>query len=123
MINAHLRCVVLSAAVALSAVANAGIETIEIARIQTVKSLSGVVRDTTGAPIAGATVTELSSDGKTVIRTTLTDKVGNFSLSQNTQNKVHHLKVSMNGFNPLLLHVKLSKWTSRHLVLTLYVAT
>lgn len=49
----------------ISCVAIVGVETIEIVKVQVVKSLSGIVHDSNGAPIAGATVSEISADGKT----------------------------------------------------------
>jgi len=96
---------------------------VEIEKVQIVKSLSGVVSDTSGAPIPGATVAEVSSDLKTVIRSTVTDANGVFTLPPLHKGKVHHLTVSMKNFNPLVVHVKVSRWSSKLLDLKLHVAT
>ena len=95
---------------------------IEIEKVQIVKSLSGVVRDASGAPIAGATVAEVSADRKTVIQSTVTDARGAFALPQH-RGELHHLMVSMRNFNPLVVHVKVSRSASKLLDLQLNVAT
>lgn len=107
----------------LAASASGQMETVEIAKTQVVASVSGVVRDSTGAPIPGAKVSEVSSDLKMEIQSTTTDKDGKFSLAPKHKQKIHHLVISKRNFNPLLIHVKVSRWTSRLLVLRLHVAS
>lgn len=106
-----------------SCLAGAQYATVEIEKVQVVKSMSGVVRDTSGAPIVGATVAEVSADWKTVIQSTVTDTNGNFTLPPMNKRRIRHLMISMNNFNPLVVHVKVSGWTSKVLDLQLHVAT
>jgi hypothetical protein len=103
--------------------AMAGVETVEIGKIQVVKAISGVVRDPNGAPISGATVEEVSPDWKTVIRTTTTDASGTFGFVPTAKNRVYHLRISLTNFNPLIVHVKLSRWTRKSLNLKLELGT
>jgi len=107
----------------LSGTAEAGMETVEIARVQTAKALSGVVRDPVGDPVPGAIVKEVSPDTSTVIQSVMTDADGKFAISPKSRNKVYHLFISRDGFNPLLVHVKISRWSSHFLDLKLHVAT
>ena len=124
MKNVLTRLLVLLPVMAIfAASALAGVEVIEIQKIQVAKAMSGVVSDPSGAPIAGATVAEVSADRKTVIQSTITDANGNFTLPRTHKNKVYHLMVSMKNFNPLVVHVKVSARTSKLLNLQLYVAT
>jgi hypothetical protein len=103
--------------------ATAGIETVELPEVQAVKALAGIVRDPSGSPITGATVSEVSSDSKTVIRTIATDQNGSFAFPTAPKKRIYHLLISSYGFNPLLIHVRTSRWTKRLLDLKLMVST
>jgi hypothetical protein len=119
-----LKVLVLSVILAeCSATALAGVETVEIAKVQVVKAVSGVVRDSSGAPIRGETVSDVSPDGKLVARTTVTDENGKFAFALEPAKKTYNLMISMNSFNPLLVHVRISRWTKRSLVLRLQLST
>jgi hypothetical protein len=97
--------------------------TVEIGKVQVVSALSGVVRDANGAPIPGATVAEVSQDGN-VIQSTTTDQGGSFAIVPRAKKKVYDLKISLDpNFNPLIVHVKVSKWTRKLLDLRLEIAT
>lgn len=100
-----------------------GVDTVEIQKIQVVRSVSGIVTDPSGAPITGAVVAELGADGKTVLRTVETDKAGHFNLRQRPSQRIYSLRISMNGFDPLIVHLKTSRWTKRVLRVHLVVAT
>lgn len=100
-----------------------GVETVEIAKVQVVRALSGSVRDTSGAGISGATVAEVSPDSKQVLRSVTTDRDGKFSLVSAPGKNMYNLIISRDGFNPLLIHVRTSRWTRRLLNLRLYVST
>jgi len=106
----------------LSGAAPAGTETIEIAKVQVVKLLAGVVRDHNGDPVAGATVVEISADWKTDIQRTVTDATGHFALPTIDKRKVHNLKISKENFDPLVVHVRISRWKAKLLNLQLHVA-
>ena len=104
----------------------AGVEIVEIGKIQVVKAISGVVRDPNGAPVSGATVAVVSSDGKTVIQSTTTDQAGTFAIVPTAKKKVYDLKISFDkfaGFNPLIVHVSVSRWTKKLLNLKLELST
>ena len=111
---------------AASSPALAGVEIVEIEKIQVVRAISGVVRDPSGAPVPGATVTEVSPDWKTDIQSTTTNADGTFSIVPRDRKKVYHLRISFDtspGFNPLIVHVRLSRWTKKKLTLMLELST
>lgn len=99
------------------------VETVEIVKIQVVKAIAGVVLDPNGDAIAGASVSETSLVTKAVVRSTTTDGKGNFKMAPTPGQKTYHLIISAKGFNPLLVHVKTSRWTRKLLSLRLEVAT
>ena len=101
----------------------AGVELVEIAKVQVVREISGVVRDPSGAAISGATVAEVSADHKTVLRSVTTDKDGKFTFPRTPNTKIYNLMVSTDGFNPLLVHVRTSRWVKRLLDLRLEIST
>lgn len=101
----------------------AGVETVEIGKVQVVRALAGVVRGPNGDPISGATVEEVSADQKTVLRKVVTDKDGRFVLRSTPGRNIHHLMVSAHQFNPLLVHVRMSRWTRKLLDLHIEVST
>jgi len=107
----------------LASVALAGVETVEIQKVQVVRTVSGTVSDPGGVPLAGAIVAELGADGKTVVRSIQTDKSGHFSLSRRSHQKIYSLKISMDGFNPLIVHVRTSVWGKKVLKLQLEIST
>lgn len=100
-----------------------GVETVEIAKVQVVKAVSGLVRDANGTAISGATVAEVSADHKQVIRSVRTDTDGKFALPSEPGKKIYNLMIWSDGFNPLLIRVRTSRWTKRLLDLRLYVST
>jgi hypothetical protein len=116
-------------AIFLAAASNsafAGVEIVEIETVQVVRTISGVVRDPGGAPIPGATVTEVSPDWKTAIQSTTTNADGTFAIGPRDRKKVYHLKISFDkspDFNPLIVHVRLSRWTGKKLTLKLELTT
>jgi hypothetical protein len=77
---------------AASSSALAGVEIVEIEKIQVVRTISGVVRDPSSAPVPGATVTEVSPDWKTVIQSARTDADGTFAMVPRDRKKVYHLR-------------------------------
>jgi hypothetical protein len=102
--------------------AAAGVETVEIQKVQVVRSLSGIVTDPNGSPITGAVVAELGADGTMVLRTVKTDTAGHFNLSQRPNQRTYSLRISMNGFDPLIVHLRTSRWTKHVLKVHLVVA-
>lgn len=107
-----------------SSLASAQRAIVEIEKIQVVHAISGVIRDPVGSPIPGAMVAEVSTDGKTVIQSTTTDKTGSFAIVPKAKRKVYDLKISCDpNFNPLIVHVRVSRWTRKLLDLKLYLST
>jgi len=103
--------------------ANAGVEVVELAKIQVVRTFAGTLLDPNGDPIRGATVDEVTSDMKTVIQTVQTDESGRFKFLTWTNVRTHHLLISHSGFNPLFVHVRVSRWSRKYLHLELHLAT
>lgn len=94
---------------------------IELADVQSAKSLGAIIQDPTGAPISKAQVQEFSADWKTVLRSTSTDSDGSFSLTPVRGRKIYFIQVSTPGFDPLRfrLHVDAKRGTSLKLKLTI----
>ncbi len=101
----------------------AGVETVEMQKVQVVRSVSGVVNDPAGVPIEGAVVAELVGDGGRVVRTVQTDENGYFSLPPERNQRIYLIRISRNGFNPLIVHVKTTRWTKKTLKLRLEIGT
>lgn len=96
---------------------------VEIDKVQVANALSGIVRDPSGAPLPGVTVAEVSQDGS-VIESTTTDQAGSFAIVPRAKKKVYNLKISLDpNFNPLIVHVRVSRWTKKLLDLKLEVST
>lgn len=87
--------------------AQAGVDLVEIAKVKKASALEGYVRDRNGDPVSGAVVAEVIDADNVVQRTTCDDK-GYFKLSSDAKRKVHNLMISAPGFNPLLVHVKIT---------------
>ena len=106
-----------------SSLAKGGVEVVELAKIQVVRSFAGTLVDPNGDPIRDATVDEVTPDMKTVIQTVQTDESGRFKFSTRTKVATHHLLISHSGFNPLFVHVKFRRWSRKYLRLELHLAT
>jgi hypothetical protein len=102
---------------------NAQYQVVEIADVQSVKSLSGVVQDFAGSPMESVLVQELSPDWKAVLRTSRTDNHGRFSLAPLQGRKIYYLQLSASGFDPLRVRVQLDPKHGTNLKLTLVTAT
>ena len=103
--------------------ATAGNEVVEIRKVQIAGHLSGTVKDRTGAPVAGASVEEVSQDWKTIVQTTSTDSGGWFSITSQSRSKVHYIVVTAPAFHQLRVRVRLSDGSSKQLELELDVGT
>jgi hypothetical protein len=77
----------------------------------------------TEEPISGATVELCSSDWKTVLASTKTDKQGHFSLQQPTTRELFHIRVSAPGMNMYELRVRIKKQAAQELTIRLTIAT
>jgi hypothetical protein len=102
---------------------NAQYQTIELADVQLVKSLSAVVQDPVGSRLTNVLVQEFSPDWKTVLRTSATDDHGTFSLANVQGRKIYCLQLSTPGFDPLRLRVQVNRKRGANLKLKLTIAT
>jgi hypothetical protein len=96
---------------------------IEIERVQLARSLDAEVFDPGGSPISGALVEEFSSEWKEVLRTTKTDATGKFSFAPVKGRDVYYIQLSMDGFDPLRIRLKIDPKKGKNLRLKLKVAT
>ena len=77
----------------------------------------------TDEPVSGATVELCSSDWKTVLASTKTDKQGHFSLEQPATGKLFYIRVSAPGMNIYELRVRIKKQAAKELTIRLSIAT
>ena len=103
--------------------AHAGIDVIEIEKIQLANSLSGMVMDQRGFAVPGARVDEMSPGWKQVLRSTKADDKGRFILAPVRGRKIYYLQVSYPNFDPLCVRVAISIKKGKALKLQLVVAT
>jgi hypothetical protein len=96
---------------------------IELADVQTAKSLSAIIQDPTGAPISKAQVQELSADWKTVLRSSSTDAQGKFSFTPVRGRTIYFFQVSARGFDPLRFRLRVDMKRGTSLKLKLTIAT
>jgi hypothetical protein len=76
-----IRCSLFFASFLLSVPLHAqGVNTVEVGNVQLARSLTAVVHDSGGTPMAGVLVEELSSDWKESLRSTKTDVADVFYL-------------------------------------------
>jgi len=97
--------------------------TVEIEKVQLVRSLTAVALDPVGSPIPGALVEEFSSDWKESLRSTKTDATGRFTFTRVKGRDVYYLQLRMNGFDPLRVRVKISWMRGKNLQLKLRIAS
>jgi hypothetical protein len=86
-------------------------ELVEIEEPQPAQQVEGFVLDPSGAPIEGMTVTDRSEEWGTLLRSTTTDKRGQFRFSPQPNKTVYYLRFDHALFNPLQLKLKLDKKT------------
>jgi len=98
-------------------------QTVEIEKVQLVRSLAAVVRDPVGFPVPGALVEEFSSDWKESLRSTKTDAVGGFTFAPVKGRNVYYFQLRMDGFDPLRVRVKIDPKHGKNLQLTMEIAT
>jgi hypothetical protein len=103
--------------------ATAGVEIVEIEKVQVVGCLSGVVRDPSGAPLPGAKVEEVSPDWKAVIQSTTTDSAGFFSMTPQSRRRIYYLVIRLSGFNPMRVQVRINTGSTKQLDIQLEVST
>ncbi|MGA9305255.1 MAG: carboxypeptidase-like regulatory domain-containing protein [Candidatus Sulfotelmatobacter sp.] len=109
--------------IALFSSAFAGVETVEIGKIQIARALTGTIVDPSDSALPGVQVLEVSSDWKTVLRTTTTDSNGNWLLAPVPKQQIYYLRFIANGFDPLQVRVELNHRKGKDLRFKLPIAT
>jgi hypothetical protein len=92
---------------------------VELADVQSAKSLSAIVQDPSGSPIPKALVQEFSSAWDTVLRASSTDAHGRFLLSPVQGRRIYFLQISAPGFNSLRVRIQVYRMRRATLKLTL----
>jgi hypothetical protein len=92
-----------------------GVVTEEIPNVQLVRSLAAVVQDAADSPMAGVLVEEFSSDWNKALRSTKTGATGRFTFAQVKGRDVYYLQLTMKGFNPLRVRVKVDPQRGKEL--------
>ena len=99
-----------------------GVATIEIENVQLARSLAAVVHDPVGYPLPSVLVEERTSDWKEPLRSTKTDAAGAFTSAPVKGRNVYYLQLTMKGFNPLRVRVKVDSNRGKELQLEMNVA-
>ena len=146
-----MRQFVMGASVALFALSlplHAQLELITYEHPFRVRSLAGVVVDPTGAPVSGVVVEECDAsfsprpvndsagnpvpmlmlwdcdrDPKHIMTSTTTDCVGHFAFPDAKKAKAHYLHLNLDGFDPMQVVVKVSRFARSELHIRMHVAT
>ena len=114
---------IIIASVLLLSTCLANEEVVEIGNVQVAKSLSGTVTDPVDAPVPGVQVIEVKSDWKTMVRSTVTDANGQWSLAPVPHQKVYYIRlIKGGGFNELRFHVRLDRRKGKELRMKLPLA-
>lgn len=97
--------------------------TVEIEKVQLVRSLTAAAVDPTGSPIPVVLVEESNSDWRKSSRSKTTDATGRFTFTRVKGSDIYYLQLKMNGFDPLPIRVKISRMRGKNLQLRLKIAT
>jgi hypothetical protein len=93
-------------------------------KVELSHSLSGFVAvQGHPSPIQGVTVAVCSPDWTKTLASTTTNATGHFSFPALQSPGLYHLRLSLSGFDPLEVRVKVSPETKHNLHLSLTVAT
>jgi hypothetical protein len=103
--------------------ATAGVEIVELAKVQAAKGLMGTVHDPSGALLPNVRVDEVSPDWKTVLQTTSTDAQGRFAIVPASKQELYYLVFTLNAFNQLRVRVKVDHQSNHELSLQLDFST
>src|ERR1700683_1989649 len=97
--------------------------TIEIENVQLAHSLGAKVHDSSGSPMAGVLVEELSPDWKVSLRSTKTDAAGAFTFVPVKGREIYYLQLTFKNFNALRVRVKVNRQRGKDLQLQMEVST
>jgi hypothetical protein len=93
--------------------ANAVREIVQIEKPFHSKTLSGIVLDPSGAPVAGVEINDCDDEFKQVMGTVTSDAKGSFSFRNTHRGTTHYLSFTARGFNPLRITVILEPSAAR----------
>jgi hypothetical protein len=96
-------------------VCNADESVLEYAQVKKAHSLSGAIRDQTGAPIPKVAVDEMSDDWSALLQHTMTDAAGHWSLPVLPGRRIHNVRFLKPTFHQLRLRVELTRRTTKPL--------
>jgi len=100
-----------------------GVAIIEIENVQLARSLAAVVHDRTGHPLPSVLVEERTSDWKESLRSTQTDASGAFTFAPVKGRDLYYFQLTLKGFNPLRVRVKVDRKRGKELQLHLELST
>jgi hypothetical protein len=95
---------------------------IEYAKTRKVASLSGTVTDTMGTVIPNVNVCSMANDWKKELGCTATGSDGRWSLPSAANENTYHLRFMKDGFNQVLMRVRLVKRSVTRFIVELPVA-
>ena len=108
--------VVLCSPVRVSAQAN-----LQYTKVRMARSLSAIIVDPIGNPIAGATVEEMDENWRETSRTTNTDASGKFTFATIRGRKIYYIRVRAENFQPIEFPLKVNFMHWKTLKLTMPV--
>ncbi len=100
-----------------------GVSVIEYQNVQLARSLAAVVHDPADFPMPGVLVEEFTSDWKESLRSTNTDAAGGFTFAPVKGRAVYYLQLTMKGFNPLRVRVKVDPKRGKDLRVKMVLST
>ena len=87
------------------------------------QNLAGSVLDPAGAPVEGVLVEDCDATFTRILASTRTDREGRFTFSKAKSGSTHYLILSMNGFNPMHVTVRIRHLAHTGVLVHLYSAT
>lgn len=100
----------------------AQVATVEYAKVFSVRALSGGVHDHMGEPVGRAKVEDMTDGWKSTLQVVFADEKGLFQIPVRSRPKLHYLRFSAPGFNPVVIKVRMTHW-ARDRSLSMPVAT
>jgi hypothetical protein len=87
------------------------------------QNLAGIVVDSTGAPVPGASIEDRDATFTNVLASTTTDANGSFELPRTKVGTTHYLHVQSKGFDPMHITVTLRHLAKLKLKIQLHIAS
>jgi hypothetical protein len=87
------------------------------------QNLAGIVVDSTGAPVPGASIEDRDATFTQVLASTTTDANGSFEFQRARVGTTHYLHIQSNGFDPMHITVTLRHLAKLKLKIQLHIAS